>query len=175
MGHHHIGEPRDSGGAGANQGRAAPNRGYARDRAPSHCTGKVRLLRDARGGHGGRHEDVKATLESWPNLPTTDSHSPQAFEARQRVKRAGFAELRGAFLRFGGPLTEPFLRLDKEIDDYSSQWIPRVNRVSGASQNIGVSADVYPQLDSIEHQAMTLREEAAGGMKLCRDELDQGN
>ena len=88
-------------------------------------------------------EDVEATRKLWPSLPT-DHHSPRAYAARQRVKRAGFAELRGAFLRFGGPLTEPFLRLDEEIDDYSSQWITRVNPISRASQNIGVSVDVYP-------------------------------
>jgi hypothetical protein len=58
--------------------------------------------------------DVEATQESLPNL-LTDPHSPQAYGARQNVMRAGFAELRGALLRFGGPLTDPFLRLDKEI------------------------------------------------------------
>jgi hypothetical protein len=116
-------------------------------------------------------EDVEATRKLWPSLPT-DHHSPQAYAARQRVKRAGFAELRGAFLRFGGPLTEPFLRLDNEIDDYSSQWITSVvNPVSSATHNIGVSAGVYPQLDSIERQAMTLRQKAADVMKVCRDEL----
>src|SRR6516164_11374331 len=115
-------------------------------------------------------EDVEATRKSWSSLPA-DHHSPQAYAARQRVKRTGFAELRGAFLRFGGPLTEPFLRLDKEIDDYSSQWITRFNPVSSTSQNIGVSAGLHPQLDSIERQATTLRDEAARGLKLCRNEL----
>jgi hypothetical protein len=115
-------------------------------------------------------EDVETTRKLWSSLPT-DTHSPQAYAARQRVKRAGFAELRGAFLRFGGPLTERFLRLDKEIDDYSSRWITRFNPVNSTSQNIGVSEGLHPQLDSIERQATTLHNEAAGGVKLCRDEL----
>jgi len=38
---------------------------------------------------------------------------------RQRVKRAGFVELRSALVRFGGPLTAQFLQLDKEIEDFA--------------------------------------------------------
>ena len=35
----------------------------------------------------------------------------------------------------------------------------------------GANAGLLDQLDGIEQQAMELRDQAAGGMKLCRDEL----
>jgi hypothetical protein len=93
-------------------------------------------------------EDVEAARKLLPNL----RRDPYA--VRQRLKREGFAELRGAFLSLGGSLTEPFLRLDKEIEDLSD-----------------LRTEPQLKLDSIEHQATTLRDEAARGMKLCRDEL----
>jgi hypothetical protein len=91
---------------------------------------------------------------------------------RQRVKRAGFTELRNAFLRFGGPLTAQFLQLDKEIEDFAGQSMTAFNPASGfPMQPIGVNAGLREQLNRIEQQAIELREEAAGGMKRCRDEL----
>jgi type I restriction enzyme R subunit len=38
------------------------------------------------------------------------------YAAAQRVKRAGFTELRSAFLHFGGPQTAQFLQLDIVVD-----------------------------------------------------------
>jgi hypothetical protein len=72
------------------------------------------------------------------------------------VNQTGFEELRGAFLRFGGTLTARFLRLDKDI---KAQWV-----TPGDST-------VFNNLDRIERQAISLRDEAAGGIKLCLDEL----
>jgi hypothetical protein len=100
-------------------------------------------------------EDV-AAARKLPTPPTREAHSPQAYEMRQRVKRAGFAGLRGAFLRFAGPLTE-FFRLDKEIDDYSSQWILRWSSTNaGANQKLGLNSGLLEQLGSIEQQAIAL-------------------
>lgn len=65
-------------------------------------------------------EDVAAAR----NLPQpeplqTQTHSDRAYEIRQRVRRTGFMELRGAFVHFGGSLTEQFLRLDSEIEGFA--------------------------------------------------------
>jgi hypothetical protein len=91
-------------------------------------------------------------------------------------KRAGFAELRNAFLRFGGSNTAQFLQLDKEIEDFAGQSIaalptPARTLTGSPMQFVGVNAGLAEQLDRIELQAIALRDEAAGGMKLCRDEL----
>jgi hypothetical protein len=59
-------------------------------------------------------------------------HSREAYVIQQRVNRAGFAELRNSFLRFGGTRTEKFLQLDKEIEDLSAQFMMRVGPVTGA-------------------------------------------
>jgi hypothetical protein len=95
---------------------------------------------------------------------------------RQRVKRTGFAELRTAFLRFGERHTIEFLHLDKEIEDFAGQSMPLLPTAArtvsgGPPQLVGVNAGLVEQLDRIEQQALALRDHAAGGMKLCRDEL----
>src|SRR5262249_36276557 len=101
-----------------------------------------------------------------------DPYSAEAYAVRQRVKRAGFAELRGGFLRFGGTQTSQFLELDKEIEDFAAQWMSAYNSGSGLPMRpIGVNAGLWEQLDRIERQALSLRDHAARGMKLCRDEL----
>jgi hypothetical protein len=45
---------------------------------------------------------------------------------RQRVRRAGFAELRNAFVRFGERHTSEFFQLDKEIEDFAGQFMTRL-------------------------------------------------
>ena len=50
-----------------------------------------------------------------------DAVSIAAYDVRQRVKKIAVADLRSACIRLGGKLTAPFLRLEKEIDDFSSQ------------------------------------------------------
>jgi uncharacterized protein YfiM (DUF2279 family) len=92
------------------------------------------------------------------------------YQVRQRVKRAGFAELRGAFLRFGGPNTAQFLQLDEEIEDFAGQW--EMGLSGGVSTRFGLNAgELEKQLARIEQQALALRDHAASGMNLCRDEL----
>lgn len=87
--------------------------------------------------------------------------SPEAYEERQRVKRAGFAELRGAFLLFGGTFTKLFLQLDKEIEDFAAQCGPeRQYFVSGSSRFVGLNEGLRDQLNRIEQLAMALRREA---------------
>jgi hypothetical protein len=121
-------------------------------------------------------EDVGAARNLPPPSPTSRNHpySSQAGAVRQRVKRAGLTELRNAFLRFGGPLTTPFLQLDKEIEDFAEQRVTPFNYATGFPlPPQGVNAGLWEQLERIEQQASALREEAASGMKVCRNELDK--
>jgi hypothetical protein len=117
--------------------------------------------------------DVEAARKLPPPAPSEVARgNPQTREAyiiRQRVKRAGFAELRNAFLRFGGTRTTEFLQLDKEIEDFGAQWMQTYSPSSGLpTQPIGTNAGIYEQ-----QQAKELRDHAVGGMKLCRDELSK--
>src|SRR5271155_1784324 len=104
-------------------------------------------------------EDV-AAAQKLPRAPppsASQTYSMQAYPVRQRVKRAAFPELRGAFLRFGGPLTALFLRLDKDIEDFTAQCIQPVNPATGfAGQPVGVNANLDEQLGRIEQQEIGL-------------------
>ena len=111
-------------------------------------------------------EDAQAARQLFPGTPGPDT--PQAFRARQRIKRAGFTELRGAFLRIGSPLTERFLRLDTEIANFAEQWMDVAVNTSHNLARLGAHAGFSEQLDRIEQQATALREEAT---KRCHDEL----
>jgi hypothetical protein len=117
-------------------------------------------------------------VEAARNLPPPaagDTYSTQAYAVRLRVKRTGFNELRNAFLRFGGTQTSQFLQLDKEIEDFAGQWMPSPHLGPSAAvipqPPVGVNAGLEEQLARIERQANELRQHAADGMKLCRDEL----
>jgi hypothetical protein len=106
------------------------------------------------------------------------THSTNAYVMRQRVKRAGFAELRTAFVRFGGPtLTDKFLQLDKEIEEFAGQWMPQSHSGPGGTvvpmPHLGVNAGIQDQLNRIEQQAKDLRYEAVRGTELCLKELEQ--
>jgi hypothetical protein len=119
-------------------------------------------------------EDVAAARKVPVPNPQT-SHSAPAYAIRQRVKRVGFAELRSALVRFGGPLTAQFLQLDTEIEVFAGQWMPQSHSGPGGTvvpvPPLGVNAGLQEQLDRIEQQAIALRYEADRGMKLCREEL----
>ncbi len=102
--------------------------------------------------------------------------SVQAYAVRQRIKRAGFAELRTAFLRFGGTtLTDKFLRLDKEIEDFASQYqmrSPPTRELIGLPpQGLGTNAGIDEGLQSIQQQATDLRYEAERGIEITRSVL----
>jgi hypothetical protein len=49
-------------------------------------------------------EDVEAARNLPFPSPGNQSNTPEAYAVRQRIKRAGFSELRNGFLRFGGTL-----------------------------------------------------------------------
>jgi hypothetical protein len=62
------------------------------------------------------------TASTEPFAPTTAKVSVEAYTVRQCITKGGFAELRGACVRQGGPLTDEFLYLECEIDSFASQW-----------------------------------------------------
>jgi hypothetical protein len=120
---------------------------------------------------------VIADVEAARKLPPPRSdvfETREAYVIRQRVKRAGFIELRHAFLRFGGTRTTEFLQLDKEIEDLSAQCTTPINLGSGFPMSpVGINAGLFEQLDRIEHQAKELLDHAIGGIRLCREELSK--
>ncbi len=122
-------------------------------------------------------DDVGAAREL-PQPERQDfSESVAAYAVRQRIKRAGFAELRTAFLRFGGTtLTDKFLRLDKEAEDFSSQCRMRIStpqsQLTGTPpQAVGTNARIDEALQRIEQQATELRYEAERGIEITRSVL----
>jgi hypothetical protein len=82
---------------------------------------------------------------------------------RQRVQRTGFAELRNAFLRFGGPLTAQFLQLDKEIERFAGQFMMQIGRPVISTTSVSTPG-CRKQLERIEQQAIMLRDKAAEGI-----------
>jgi hypothetical protein len=102
----------------------------------------------------------------------------KAYLVRQRVKRAGFAELRSALVRSEGMLTAKFLQLDKEIEDFAGRWVePLPHQGLGGvlipQPRKGVTAGLQEQLERIEQQAIALRDEAALGLEFWRKELGE--
>ena len=82
-----------------------------------------------------------------------------AYQARRRIHKAGFTELRSACLRYGDKQVTPlFLQVDKEIDDFASKvWCSQ----TGVPKMVGDLANILGELDRIEEQANTLREKSA--------------
>jgi hypothetical protein len=96
-------------------------------------------------------EDVGAARELPPRQQGT--YTAEAYAVGQRVKRAGFAELRTAFVRFGERHTSEFLQLDKEIEDFAGRFMTPANPATGFQHFTGVNAGIAEQLDRIEEQA----------------------
>jgi len=69
-------------------------------------------------------EDATKSRELFAKEPHGGVDSRSTYPARQKVKKMAFEELRNACIRFGGELTAPLLRLEKEIDFFAAQWIP---------------------------------------------------
>ena len=130
-----------------------------------------RIAREGYAFHAMLEAAMGAVIEDVQAARRLGQGAAQAYATRQRVKRAGFNELRNAFLRFGGPRTYQFLQLDKEIENFAGQFMTGVNPTSGSQTFIGIPDGIAEQLDRIEQQANQLRQHAAGGMKFCRDEL----
>jgi hypothetical protein len=104
--------------------------------------------------------------------PRDRALSTPAYSARQRITKGAFPDLRSGFLRLGGQLTEPFLRLDKEIDAFAAQWrIIATGGASGDHVRMGVNAGLLDELDRIRAQADHLRDEAVQEMNRCTDIL----
>lgn len=111
-------------------------------------------------------EDEQAARKL-PPVSGSSAYSAAAYGIRRRIKPLGFAELRPAFLRFGGPQTAQFLQLDQEIEALTAE--PALT--TQLDQHVGLNTGLLEQLDRIERLATTLRDHAVGGMKLCREEL----
>jgi hypothetical protein len=100
---------------------------------------------------------------------TTGPELLEAYEARRRIKRTGFVELRSGLLRFGGELTTLFLGLDGEIENFAAQVY---TQLSGPSEvTYGKTDGLADALARIEQQATELRSKAEIGMKRYRDRL----
>jgi hypothetical protein len=88
---------------------------------------------------------AKRTYPShWPQLA---GYSEEAYAIRKCITKGAFAELRGACLRLGSPLTGEFLDLEGQIDNFSLQ----------GNWQVGLSE----QINLIEAKATTLRDKAA--------------
>jgi hypothetical protein len=96
---------------------------------------------------------------------STTQPSLAAYDARQRVTKAGFEDIRRELVRFGGPLTKPFLLLEIEIDGFRS----KVSTVptAGNPQNIGWPEGFSDQVGRIEQEATQLRYESTVELDRC--------
>jgi hypothetical protein len=93
---------------------------------------------------------------------TTDDVSVEAYTVRRCITKGAFAELRGACIRQGGPLTGEFLYLEGEIDNFALQV--GTYAFSGAAAMPvpkGKHASLSEQLTVIEAKATELRVKAA--------------
>jgi hypothetical protein len=96
--------------------------------------------------------------------PDDNSFSQMAYEARQRIKKSIFPELRTTLLHLGGQLTSLFLSLENRIDNFSAQWIPAQAPTSGLQYRNGRHAGLILELDQIELEAKSLQEEASAAI-----------
>jgi hypothetical protein len=100
--------------------------------------------------------DVEAAKEMAKHFPLSILWEESAAnDARKRIQRTGFTELRNGLLRFGSPLTAPFLRLDAEIERFTNGPISE-------------QAAFREQLSRIEQQAIELSSKAIIEMKRYR-------
>jgi hypothetical protein len=92
-------------------------------------------------------------------MTQTAGSTVEALAVRNCITKGAFAELRGACVRQGGPLTGEFLDLEGEIDNFALQF---ENRITNASVIIrmGKHAGLGEQLALIEKKATALREGA---------------
>jgi hypothetical protein len=108
-------------------------------------------------------DDIKKARAKFVN-ERPEGYSPMAYAVRQQIRKTAFADLRSAFIRLGGQLTAPFLRLDNEIDVFAAQWI-NMPGTTGIPIPNGANAGLLDDLARIEEQAVRLGDEAADGMK----------
>jgi hypothetical protein len=108
-------------------------------------------------------QDVAAARELATHVSDDKDRSSAASDARQRIRKIGFNELRTACLTHGGQLTRPFLKLEKEIDDLSSS--SKLSMESGITR--GAHRGLHAQLTRIDDQARAIDREATKGMERC--------
>ena len=92
-------------------------------------------------------------------LARTDIELFDGYVFRQRITKGAFAELRAACVRRGGPLTGEFLDLEREIDNFASQWRD-VPYAAEMRVRKGTHAGMGEQLARIETRAAALRKKA---------------
>ena len=92
--------------------------------------------------------------------PTTEEVSVDAYAVRQCITKGAFAELRGACVRRGSPLTHDFLDLEGEIDNFALQVGTYALGAARIPVLKGKLADLSKQLDEIKRKADALREQA---------------
>jgi hypothetical protein len=103
--------------------------------------------------------------KAYPNLFVQKARSDptvEAYAVRQCITKGAFAELRGACVRQGSPLTGEFLDLEREIDSFASQW--ETYAFSGASAmpvRKGYHAGLSEQLAVIQAKATELKLKSA--------------
>src|SRR5271163_3802593 len=106
-------------------------------------------------------DDIEAARELAKDDRDEVAMTRLGHEARQRLKKTGFSDLRSAFVKHGGSLTVPYLRLDKDIDKYIGACIVSSVGVGGEDVNFGLMRGLFEQLDSIFSQSASIRESAA--------------
>jgi len=100
--------------------------------------------------------------KTYPNLLTqTTGASVGAHTLRNSITKGAFAELRGACVRLGSPLTGEFLYLEGEIDNFALQYEDRTTTTDSVIIRMGKHAGLGEQLKLIEAKATELRDKAA--------------
>jgi hypothetical protein len=119
-------------------------------------------------------ESVLADVEGARKMIAASTAEPSrdrpriAYEARTKVKQAGFPELRTACLRYGSQqVTSAFLRLDKTINDLSSASKVRPHWLGGNAGMIGEPEGIPLELDHIEALAKGLRDRVGPRIERC--------
>jgi hypothetical protein len=130
---------------------------FARMREAAESMAFVTMLEAAMGRVLA--EAAWAKMSYAPILAQTAGSSTDAFAVRQCITKGAFAELRGEYLRQGGPLTREFLDLEREIDSFAAQWEDGQS-VSGVPIRNGKHAWLGQQLAGIEAKATELRDRA---------------
>ena len=105
--------------------------------------------------------EVAWARKTYPHiLAQTAGASSQALTIRNCITKGAFAELRGACVRLGSPLTGEFLSLEGEIDNFALQYEDQFTNAS-VLVRVGKHAGLGEQLALIGDKANKLREKAA--------------
>jgi hypothetical protein len=94
-------------------------------------------------------------------LAQTAGSSVDALTVRKCITKGAFAELRGACVRRGSPLTAEFLDLEGEIDNFALQYEDRPSPTPTVIIRLGKHADLGSQLALIEAKAAELHARVA--------------